>query len=363
MTIKKVLFTAKVDSHIRHFHLPFLKLFKDNGYLVHVASQGDDDFIDCDQKYDIKFGTNPFSKSVFESYRILKKIISENEYEIIHTHTAIASVLTRLVAHQVNKSRSTKARVIYTAHGFHFLKGGPISSWLIYYPIERYFARYTDDLILINKEDFDLANKKSMGKRRHLIKGVGIDLKHFQRTKKESNEKTYTISYVAELSKNKNQILLLEALNILKNEGIQVTVNLIGSGDNEEELQNYINIHNLDDTVNLLGYRKDIKDLLEDTDLVVATSLREGLPINIIESMAMGLPLIVTQCRGHIDLVKDNINGFVVPYDAIVLSEKIKFLMENPEFAKKMGLANHDKSKEYSIEEILVEMERIYKLK
>lgn len=168
---QKILITAKVDSHIIHFHKPIIEMFSNKGYEVHVASEGDSIIEKCDKKFNIKFGTNPFSKQVIKSYKELKKLLIENQYEIIHTHTAIASVLTRLVAYNVNRKRQIKIRVIYTAHGFHFLKGGKKRDWLLFFPIEYLFSKVTDDLILINNDDYLLAEKFRMGKKRYYVPG------------------------------------------------------------------------------------------------------------------------------------------------------------------------------------------------
>ena len=131
---KKVLFTATVILHIKSFHLPYIKWLKEHGCEVHVAAKND--FIsepciipNCDKYYDIKFARFPFSKTNIKAYKQLKKLIQENNYDIIHCHTPVAGVLTRLAA---RKNKNTT--VIYTAHGFHFFKGAPLLNWLIYYP-------------------------------------------------------------------------------------------------------------------------------------------------------------------------------------------------------------------------------------
>lgn len=363
MTDRRVLFTAKVDSHIKHFHLPFIKLFHDHGFKVDVASEGNEVFQNCYQKYNLTFGTNPFSKSVIRCYKELKNIIEQNDYEIIHTHTAIASVLTRLVAHQVNKKRKKKVRVIYTAHGFHFLKGGSKLSWLVYFPIECFFSRYTDDLILINQEDFDLANRFKMAKKRYLVKGVGIDLDFFIPKSREDHTLPYQITYVAEMSVNKNQILLIKAASILRDKGFNFHINLVGSGPNEQNLINFVKENRLETYVEFKGYRRDVKDILQESDLIVATSLREGLPINIIESMAMALPIIATPCRGHLDLIQDQVNGYIVDYDANKIAEKVEKLLNDKSLRKRISENNIIHAQNYGVNEILKVMEQIYGLK
>ncbi len=359
--MRKVLFTAKVDSHIRHFHIPYLKYFKQKGFQVHVASEGNEKSEYCDFKYNLKFGTNPFSKQIVSAYKELYKIMDENEFEIIHTHTAIASVLTRIVAYRVNRKKSKKSKVIYTAHGFHFLKGGSKLSWILFFPVEYILSKITDDLILINQEDFLLAEKYSMGAKRHLISGVGVNLERFSNdyVMRDPND-TFTISYIAEFSKNKNHILLIEAFELALKKYPKLQLKLVGTGKQEDVILNYILLNNLNDSIELTGYRKDVETILKGTDLVVATSLREGLPINIIESMAMGLPLIVTKCRGHVDLVVDGENGVIVDYDKEEIAKEIIKMIQNPSIRLFYSKNNLEKSKKYSIDMVLKKMTEIY---
>ena len=148
----RVLFVATVTSHINAFHIPYLKWFKEQGYEVHVASKGKQKIEYCDKHYEIPFERFPLKKNNIKAFRELKKIIDNNNYKIIHSHTPVAGILTRLA---VRKARKSETKVIYTAHGFHFYKGAPLLNWLIYYPIEKICSRWTDCLITINSEDYE----------------------------------------------------------------------------------------------------------------------------------------------------------------------------------------------------------------
>ena len=161
--MKKVLFVAKVvRSHIATFHLPYLKMFKEMGWETAVAAHNDYDdprdcvIPNCDTYFDVPFERFPVSPNNVTSYRQLKKIIDAGEYDIIHCHTPVSAMITRLAALSARK-RGTK--VIYTAHGFHFFKGAPLINWLLYFPVEWFLARYPDALITINKEDYARAQK------------------------------------------------------------------------------------------------------------------------------------------------------------------------------------------------------------
>ena len=150
--MKKVLFVASITGHIRAFHVPSLENFKNSGYVVDVASNGDAEVAFCDRRHQIEFQRSPLKADNIKAYRRLKELINKEKYEIIHCHTPVAAMITRLAARKARKKYGTK--VIYTAHGFHFFKGAPLLNWLIYFPIEWVCSIFTDVLININKEDY-----------------------------------------------------------------------------------------------------------------------------------------------------------------------------------------------------------------
>lgn len=106
--MKKVLFTATVDSHILAFHTPYLKYFKDNGYEVHVATNGDEEIPYCDKKIKISFERSPFKINNLKAIKQLKKVINKEKYDIIHTHTPMGNVVIRLAAKKTIKNISLK---------------------------------------------------------------------------------------------------------------------------------------------------------------------------------------------------------------------------------------------------------------
>ena len=169
---KKALFTATVDSHILHFHLPYLKLLRDMGYEVHVITNGTEKIPGADKRHTVPFARSPLSLNNVQAYRMLRDIINHERYDLIHTHTPMGGVVTRLAARHSRKHHGS--RVLYTAHGFHFYKGAPWHYWAMFYPIEKWLAHYTDTLITINKEDYNLARRK-FATRVEYVPGVGID--------------------------------------------------------------------------------------------------------------------------------------------------------------------------------------------
>lgn len=308
--MKKVLFTATVDSHIKAFHLPYLKMFKDKGYEVHVATNGSDEIDYCDKKHIITFERNPFKLNNIKAIKKLRKIIETEEFDIIHTHTPMGSVVTRLAARKVRKKGT---RVIYTAHGFHFFKGASIINWLVYFPVEYVMSYFTDDLITINTEDYERAKKKLKAKNTHYIPGVGVSKEKFdiKMSKKEISEyrkdlglsdDDIVLIYVAEMNKNKNQKMVIEAMKLLIEKNKSYKLLLVGKDSYNGFHQKMVDDMNLNDCIKILGFRTDIPKLFKISNIAVSASQREGLPLNLIEANFSGLPIVCTDNRGHRDL-------------------------------------------------------------
>lgn len=365
---KKVLFTATVvKTHINVFHLPYLKWFREQGYEVHVAAKND--FVNepciipnCDKFYDINFARFPFSIANIKAYKQLKKIIKENNYDIIHCHTPVAGVLTRLAARN-----SKNTTVIYTAHGFHFLKGAPLLNWLIYYPVERFCAKFTDKLITINKEDYERAKKFSLRNNGNVyyVPGIGIDIEKIKNTKVDIQQKKKELGIpekipvllsVGELNKNKNHIVVLNALSKLKDKRFIYLI--CGRGVLKEYLEEKIKEFGLENKVMLLGYRNDITEILKIADLFIFPSKREGLPVSLIEAMAADLPAIASNVRGNRDLIsKENL---FEPDDADSLVSLIEKQLDNIGNSKRSKVAYKNLEK-YSLKNVLKQMAEIYK--
>jgi len=367
---KKVLFCATVDYHFKAFHLPYLKWFKEQGWEVHVAASGELVLPFVDKKFNIPIQRSPFQKLNLKAYDGLKKLIDDNHYNIIHCHTPMGGVLTRLAARKIRK-KGTK--VIYTAHGFHFCKGAPLKNWLLYYPIEKLLAFFTDCLITINQEDYQLA--KNHGFRANSIKhvhGVGVNTEIFKPVEElqknnlrkslgyESND--FLMFYAAEFNKNKNQKLLIESLVHVKQEVPNAKLLLAGEGHLLQECQDLARKLNVDHLIHFLGFRNDIVNLLKISDIAVASSLREGLPVNIMEAMACGLPVIANNNRGHRELVQNDQNGWLINNQSFEFTQKIKILADNSDLKIELGLKGRKKIlSNYSIQNVLAEKSKIYR--
>jgi glycosyltransferase EpsD len=151
--MRKILFVSNTANFAK-FNRPFMRWFKSQGWHVDYASAGEETVLDCDNHYTVTMARMPFNLKNIKAYKILKSLIQKNHYDIIHCHTPMGGCLARLAG------QGSGAKIVYTAHGFHFFKGAPLLNWLIYYPVEKYLAKFTDCLITINEEDYEIAHKK-----------------------------------------------------------------------------------------------------------------------------------------------------------------------------------------------------------
>ena len=341
---QKILLIATVDYHFEAFHLPIMQWFKEQGFVVHVGANGDLDIPYCDQRFQVPFERLPFGVENRRAYQELKEIIDAGDYALIHCHTPVGGLLGRLA---VRAARKRGTKVFYTAHGFHFCKGAPLLNWLLYYPVERFLSRYTDCLITITEEDFALAKKHRFPAARiEHVPGVGVDVEKFapqleedkkaERLRLGYKKDELLLVYAAEFNKNKNQAMLIRALAETKEPRFRLL--LAGEGPLLESCRRLAEQLDVIDQVKFLGYRNDLADLIPLCDIAVASSLREGLPVNVMEAMACGLPVIATANRGHGELVVEGKTGFIASNrDFKQMAMRMRELATHQDERKSMG--------------------------
>lgn len=371
----KILFVATVRSHIGQFHMPFIRELKARGVEVHAAFKDNSadkpglDLSAIDKTFEVPFERRPLRLNNIKAYRELKKIIDGNGYDAVHCHTPMGAVITRLAA---KSARKKGTKVIYTAHGFHFFKGASIKNWMFFYPVEKYLSKHTDCLITINSEDCELAHKKKFRAGKiYKVHGVGVELDRFKAVDADEKARlraeygydgdTFIMIYPADLSVRKNQPMLFDALQKIAEKNKNVKLLLPGQPIRLEEYKRMISERGIADNVEFLGYRRDINNLVGLSDLSVASSFQEGLPINIIEAMAMGNAIVATDVRGNNDAVEDGVNGYLVPVgDSDLMAEKILELMNDREKLRTFGENGLDMVKDFSTENVNREMLTIY---
>lgn len=373
--MSKILFISNISNRITTFVTASISVAHDlkmDFYQAanwHGAEKGQ---IEKDEeKYGIRIknlpiSRNPFDKSNLSAYKQLVEFIKQEKIDYIHCNTPTGGILGRLAG-----KKCKVKKVIYQAHGFHFYKGAPKKNWLVYYPVEKWLAKYTDALITINKEDFELASKKfrlrNNGKV-YYVAGVGIDSKQYLSDGKLRDEKraelnipldAFVVISVGELNENKNNRIIISALEKLKNKNIHYI--LCGEGDKKEALKEMAESSGVSENVHFVGYRTDIKALYNASDCFVMPSYREGLSRSAMEAMASGLPCILSDIRGNRDLIDNGSGGFLCkPDDASGFSEAVSKLFGNSSLCKKMKAYNLKKINDFDTSVVEKEIREIY---
>ena len=343
-TKKKVLFTSHT-ANFQKFNQPYILMLRqklkspykrlnfDETCEIHYASAGEEKIKNVDKSFKVDFCRNPFNLfGQVKAYRQLKKNINAGNYDLIHTHTPSGSVITRLAARKTRKKNGTK--VIYTCHGFQFYEGGPASDWLLWYPVEKFMSRFCDLIVTINSEDYSLAKKHFKKTKVKQINGVGVDTTRFKpslttakktnlRKKLKLSDDDFIISYVAEFIPRKNHRMLLTAVQNLIKEHPDIHVLFIGQGILKERMEYLARSLRISKNIHFLGYRQDVPDLLEISDLYISTSKNEGLGLNVLEACLMDCPVVMTDNRGHSELTNAQAKFLVGIDDIDTLSDKI----------------------------------------
>lgn len=373
---KKVLFVATVvKTHIMQFHIPYLAMLKKLGWETAVASHNDYEVKEecvipyCDQFFDLPFERLPWKKNNLRAYRMLKAVIDQGNYDLIHCHTPVGAMLCRLASRDARK-RGTK--VYYTAHGFHFFRGAPLINWLLYYPAEWLLAPWTDVLITINREDYVRAKKHLHARQVEYVPGVGIRTQRFRLGAQERASKRRELGFgqedfliltVAEMTANKNHAMILEALALLKDreEFRRMHYLICGRGEQRESLERRSQRLGLTDHVHFLGYRTDAPELYNCCDLFAFMPYREGLSVALTEAMGSAMPIICTKIRGNTDLIDDGESGLFCENHPRALAEKLWTLYEDPALREKLGAGAREKAMQFDEERVHARMLELYR--
>jgi len=371
--LPKILEVCAIDITVKNLLLPLINKLEKEGYVVEIAcSRGKKAetlerkgyvfrFINIDRKINLVLNI----KSIIKLYRIMKR----GKYDIVHVHTPVASILGRIAA-----KLAGVPIIIYTAHGFYFHEGMSCLKYNIILNIEKYLAKhYTDFIFTQSEEDRRTALENNfIDKSKILTIGNGVDVwgefnpiniekdkinKLYKKFNLNKNDKIVT--FIGRLVKEKGIMDLLEVFNNV-NFNDEKKVKLIMVGDiaqNERDKDTKMKLGKYRDNSNVIftGYRDDINSILYLTDVFCLPSYREGMPRSIIEAMAMECAVVATDIRGSREEVIDGKTGFLVPVNSInILSDKIKKLIGDEKFLKKMKIAGRRRAEMFFSEKEIV---------
>ena len=351
-----LLYVATVAPTIRQFLSPLAAHFRSLGWHVDAAASGvagDPVLLDrFDAVWEI-----PLSRSLREvsglirGERAISRLLRGSTFDIVHVHSPIASFITRLAVRRMPQDR--RPAVAYTAHGFHFHRGGrrlPNAAFLF---AERIAGRWTDRLVVINDEDETAAREHRLVPRGSLVRmpGIGVDTDHYARSALSSaadedrtlgddragqaipTDAPYFV-FVGEFSRNKRQADAIAAVARLRDPRARLV--LLGDGPLRSELEGLVEGLGMADRVIFAGIIGDVRPIVATSIALLLCSGREGLARSIMEALSLEVPVIASTARGNGELVGDS--GRVVAIgDIDGLAHAMDWLLDHPAERRAMG--------------------------
>ena len=359
---RKLLMTASVYVHIRNFHLPYLREFRRLGWETHVAcADVPDDAPYIDRAIKLPFEKKMFSPANFRAARMLRRLVREEDYDLIIAHTTLAAFFARLAVKGLNR----RPRFVNVMHGYLFDDDTAFLKRQLLLNAERLTAPETDLLLVMNEWDYETAKRYRLGKRIEKIPGMGVDFSRLDAATPEDGKRlreeldipadAFVLIYPAELSRRKSQHVLIEAMPQLPE---NVRLVLCGEGDRLPACRELAGKLRVQDRVRFTGQIANIGRWYRMADALVASSRSEGLPFNVMEAMHMGLPVIASAVKGHTDLIEDGETGLLYPYgDAESLAACVRRLMSD---TARYGESARIAARKYSLSSVLNEVMEKY---
>lgn len=272
-------------------------------------------------------------KAMYQLYRLMR----QNKYDIVHTHSSKTGFLGRIAA----KVAGVK-KVVHTVHGFSFPAADTKFKKSVFFFMEWFAKFFTDNLIVLNEVDNLIAIKKLRFDRDKVAiipNGVNTQLYYPSSIPSEN----FNIVMLGRLWKQKNPLCLLYATKNLIEKYPDLNLTFIGDGELKCEMEKYISAHQLQSNIKLLGWKNNIENLLPEYDLFVLPSLWEGMPLAILEAQSCGLPCVVSNIPGNNSLVKHGFNGLLFESDDYMeLATSIEQLYKNRKLLNEMAINSRD---------------------
>jgi glycosyltransferase involved in cell wall biosynthesis len=346
----KILHICAVGFTVKNLLIPQIDYFLSHNLSVEVACSPGEDVEQLQKQgyivHSIQIDRRIDPISNLRSIYQLINLMRQRQYNLVHVHTPIASVLGRIAAKIVGVKR-----IIYTAHGFPFHDQSSPSQYRFYFTVEKISALFTDLILAQSDEDCTTAQKSGLcppEKVRYL--GNGIDIDRFNRDRLDPNHQTQLreslgipktanliVGTVGRLTRKKGSEYLIEAAAQLIPEFPNLHILIIGgqlTTDPEPfqtNLVERIRTLGIENHVTLAGYRQDIPELLGLLDIfTLPTFTHEGLPRSILEAMSMGLPVVATNIRGCREAIIHEKTGLIIPtQDSEKLANALSTLLSN----------------------------------
>ena len=300
---------------------------------------------------------------VYKYYKIVKR----EKFDVVMSFLALPNIINSIITNYANH-RNTFTVISERCYPSEMYKNGTFSMKMakIFYPM--FYNK--NDRLFSNSVHINEDLKRNFGIKIPMnVIYNPIEIEHPKQFKDTYNSQdSFKIINVGSHSYAKNQELILNALQLLDND---VSLTILGKGNLTQNLKDYIDTHDIKNSINMPGKVKNVCDYLLDSDCFILSSVTEGFPNVLIEAMAIGLPSISTNCMsGPLEILNDNEKVYIkegefylAKYgilinvnDNIALAKAIKFYKENDDIRKKYSDLGYQKAKQYDLPKIYKEV-------
>lgn len=373
--MNRLLVVTTIPATLRAFLLPFAYYFRTKGWRVDAMAHGVSACAEClkafDQVWEVEWSRNPLDpQNLRVAPRQIREVLAHEGYDLVHVHTPVAAFVTRYALNGLRKRGRLK--VIYTAHGFHFYPGGTPTKNAIFLALEKLAGRWTDYLVVINREDEAAAKRYRIvpTERVRYMPGIGVDIEHYspnaipeaevvrQRLELGLDLGTPLFLSVAEFIPRKRHQDILRAFARLERPKTHLA--FAGTGPLIEEMQRLASALGVQNQMHFLGRRQDVPTLMRASVATLLPSEQEGLPRSVMESLCMETPVIGTEIRGTRELLEESCGLLVKVRDVEGLAQAIAWVLDHPEDAQVMGKRGRERMAAYDLRHILKLHEALY---
>lgn len=373
--MNRILFVTTIPGTLRAFLLPFAQHFRAKGWQVDAMAQGISNCAKCLQNFDrvweVEWSRNPLDpQNLIIAPQQIRKAIAQQDYDIVHVHTPVAAFVTRYALN--NLRQQGRPKIIYTAHGFHFYRGGKLLKNLSFLALEKLAGRWTDYLVVINREDEEAAKRYGLvpTERVCYTPGIGVDIDYYSPDTVPEAEVVQVRQQlglaldaplflsVAEFIPRKRHQDILKAFAQLGRSDVQLA--FAGTGPLMQQMQQLASGLNIQNQVHFLGLRQDVAILIRASVATLLASQQEGLPRSVMESLCLEIPVIGTEIRGIRDLLEEDCGLLVKLGDVEGLAHAMARILDRPEEAKMMGKRGRERMKGYEVRQIIKLYDRLY---
>jgi glycosyltransferase involved in cell wall biosynthesis len=301
----------------------------------------------------------------------LAQLIRELRPHILHTHTAKAGAIGRLAALSAGNARPHV--VVHTFHG-HVLKGyfgAPRTAF--FREIERGLARASDALVAVSPEVRDELVALGVAPREKFAVvrlGIPLDERLSDATSDLDYRRLYgigkrafVVGWVGRMTAVKDTASTLEILHALRNRGVDAVLCLVGDGPEREHLEELAHDLGIARFCFFVGYQPHVAGLYRLFDAFLLPSLNEGTPVSAIEALAAATPVVATSVGGVPDVVRDQVDGYLVsPGDVEGAAQKLALLANDARLRKKLGESGRARVlARYSVNRLVDDVDRLYR--